>query len=1241
MARNYSRVKRKPTMQTLSRLSKQIFAVAIVAAMLAASLPSDVWAVLRVPVNIGKAPVGFNAAVAAGGVHGSDFLSMGRMNLGDQAVSLTGALKTSGVQTTAPSSPVETAAAVMRSGAAVSQAAALEALPVIERHPVLGIISELQSKGVNLNDGPRSSEDIAALREAIESNVPNGRAKRDMLAFAQSLSAPGGAGSAAIGRTFDGSVNGGGSSAIEPAVEAAKAAGLAAWLSRSWVPKFGFGGMLKRYVENNRRKTSTIDTGLLELKSGQMRYVPSPEALPESTQEVAPQPDRIIGQDRAMKSLEWGLRMKGRGHNVIVTGADGVGRETAVRQILSEIAPTKETPRDIVSASNFTNSDDPVILEFAPGSGKAFRAALKKTVATLKQVLPQQLSRGPYAEQKQKLHQAWEAKSEASQKAIHERFAQITDESGRIGLALLNMTDAEGNPTGEVAVALTIDGKAVQSADIKAVIEKAAADESIPADQKMTSAKITAFQTKKKAEVAEAMKEFQSMMARTHREHMAVHQQMDAIDQQVAGSVIQELAMSLVPLTEDQEMTAFRGRMLKRQQKFDGEVAKVRIRDNFGVEIQENNDGLTVTPLFRDPNPAEENPLIAGIKAQLGADARIAGLDGLGGPIPITGPESFEKLKAQFNQGDAMLIPAELTWEQVSEAASEAARQFVDPFNAMGRENQTDFESLPEPSAASRKAQHYLQAMVNQWLRHYDEFLPTEAPEGMDPMTAAMLQTQKKDPSELYRASVLSTNEPGSGAPVVFEHSPTFKRLFGIAEGGKQIMLMPGAGAVKQDTPGGPKLLSGSLIKANGGYLVLDLMDVLTQQGVYQALMGMLRTGKAQIGEEGIMSVLLDRGDVFEVPINVKIIFIGSSYLKMLLSQHDQDFGRLFKASAEFKRAIDISAGMLQGYVQFMANQIAARSDKLMHFTKGAISGMIEYAADQAESNEKLTASFGSLYNMMLEATSFAEAAGRKEVSGADVAEAVSERLERESAMMRGYQELYWKDVFHVDIEGSKVGQINALSVYGSFGMPGRTTVVAVNTGPPGVFQLDRDVGWSGESFKKGGVTITSFLFQTFGENEDTFPAHVRISKEQLYGGIDGDSSTSTQIYAALSALSGVPIRQGIALTGSADQFGNVQAIGGVNLKIKGYFDVVKKKLAAKGEVMTGEQGIMIPRSNVADLTLPQEIIDAVEAGTFHIWAVDNVRQGMEILTGESYAEVIAKGQKRLAKMRKKRKGGK
>ncbi|MDE2143352.1 MAG: AAA family ATPase, partial [Elusimicrobia bacterium] len=532
--------------------------------------------------------------------------------------------------------------------------------------------------------------------------------------------------------------------------------------------------------------------------------------------------------------------------------------------------------------------------------------------------------------------------------------------------------------------------------------------------------------------------------------------------------------------------------------------------------------------------------------------------------------------------------------------------------------------SKPMPGAESRKALGYVQSLANFAAQNYKIFMGLkEGGEGIKPMPGS----RPLDPEDFFRVSVLSDNSGSKGAPVVWEQNPTYERLFGAADGNQRNMVIPGVGVVKADGPGGPTFKTGSYMKANGGYLVLRAMDALKNPGVWQALMHAVRTGQAEVAEGGYLGMASMKGDIYHLPAKVKVILVGSPTIQMLLSQHDEDFVTNFQGVAQFQPTIRITEEAVAGFMNFLKHSVAGSAGQIMDLSRDAVVRVLEHAARLADSNQYFTAQFGAVHGLLQEASYWAQKAGRSEVRAEDVDQALKEKIDREEVHFKRMAELYQNNTFRIDTQGFAVGQGNGLAVMGSKGVQMRVTVTA-GPGEPGIVSTDRDSGSTGKSFNKALGNVHGFFMHEFGQKK-ALKAAISVSYEQNYGGIDGDSATSTEIYTIMSALSGVPINQKFAYTGSADQFGNVQAIGGVNEKIEGFFELCKSR------GLTGDQGVVIPRTNVKDLALNPEVSKAIAEGKFHIYAVDHISQGLEIITGVAYQTIKEKTAARLAQIAK------
>lgn len=464
-----------------------------------------------------------------------------------------------------------------------------------------------------------------------------------------------------------------------------------------------------------------------------------------------------------------------------------------------------------------------------------------------------------------------------------------------------------------------------------------------------------------------------------------------------------------------------------------------------------------------------------------------------------------------------------------------------------------------------------------------------------------------------YKVNILVDNALQKGGPVIMDTNPSYYNVFGRIE--------------KRSVMGGlftdfTMIQAGSLLKANGGYLILNVDTVFQNPYVWEALKRSLRTQKIQIEDVneqfGFSSVTSMKPE--PIPLDVKVILIGRSDYFQYLQANDDSFRKSFKVRADFDYEVDRSEVVEKQYTAFIARLCNERN--LPPFTSDGVVEILALSTRLADDQTKLSLQFGELVGLIMEAAHYSQKNGHEAITGTDVRNAIAERYFRMSLVEEKIQERYDRGTILVNTTGEKVGQINGLAVYSigetSFGKPVRITATTF-MGKAGVVNIERMAKLSGKTYDKGVYIISGYLGNVFAQD---YPLSLSISItfEQSYGGVDGDSASSTELYAILSTLSGFPIKQGIAVTGSVNQFGEIQPIGGVNEKIEGFFKVCLQK------GLTGEQGVMIPASNVEQLMLNHELIEAVETGKFNIWSVQTVAEGIEILTGTPAGEMNKKG---------------
>jgi len=448
---------------------------------------------------------------------------------------------------------------------------------------------------------------------------------------------------------------------------------------------------------------------------------------------------------------------------------------------------------------------------------------------------------------------------------------------------------------------------------------------------------------------------------------------------------------------------------------------------------------------------------------------------------------------------------------------------------------------------------------------------------------------------------------------VIYEDNPTYQNLIGRVE------YIPQMGALITDFN---LIKPGALHRANGGYLLLEASKIFTHAFAWEGLKRALNSGQIRIESPGQMLTQISTVSLEPepIPLDVKVALVGDSMLYYALSELDPDFCELFRVAADFDGQMDWDSESQQRYAQLIGNLI--RQDDLRPFDRGAVARVIEQSARMVEDAEKLTTQMKDVANLLREADHWASQVERDIVTVEDVQKAIDAHEYRSDRLRERIQENILRESILIDTEGEKVGQVNGLSVIQlgdfSFGRPSRITA-NVRMGEGEVVDIEREVELGGALHSKGVMILTSFLGSRYGQDHPLSLSGSLVF-EQSYGEVDGDSASSTEFYALLSAISKVPIKQSLAVTGSVNQHGQVQAIGGVNQKIEGYFDIC----AARG--LTGDQGVLIPSSNVKHLMLRQDVAQAVVEGNFHVYPIEMVDQGIEVLTGVPAGEADDEG---------------
>ena len=500
-----------------------------------------------------------------------------------------------------------------------------------------------------------------------------------------------------------------------------------------------------------------------------------------------------------------------------------------------------------------------------------------------------------------------------------------------------------------------------------------------------------------------------------------------------------------------------------------------------------------------------------------------------------------------------------------------------------------------------QKVVDFLKAINQDIIQNIETFAMESIPQPNMPVNPMM---QREKPWEKYRVNLLVDNSELEGAPVISDSNPSFYNLFGKLEYENQFGMMHTDHTL---------IKPGLMHKANGGYLILQVRDLLQNPIIWDSFKKVLRTKKVYVDtlkDYQLNAVALAGLKPEPVPVKVKVILVGSAGVYQQLLTCDEDFRKLFKVKVEFEDDAprnDTNMNMIASYIHSFCEY-----EKLPHFNPGAVSKVIEYCSRQVENQTKISTQLSDICELLAESCTWAKMENAKVVTADYVRKAVKERIERVNRYDERLVEMIQNGTIMIDTSGEKVGQINGLSVMKlgdfSFGKPAKITA---NTyaGKTGIVNIEREVSMSGTSHSKGVMILSAYIGEKFAQKAP-LSLSASLCFEQLYSGVDGDSASSTELYALLSSLANLPIKQSLAVTGSVNQKGEIQPIGGVTDKIEGFFEICKLR------GLTGEQGVIIPYQNIKNLTLNDEVIQAVKDGNFHIYPVKTIDEGIEILTG-------------------------
>ncbi len=510
----------------------------------------------------------------------------------------------------------------------------------------------------------------------------------------------------------------------------------------------------------------------------------------------------------------------------------------------------------------------------------------------------------------------------------------------------------------------------------------------------------------------------------------------------------------------------------------------------------------------------------------------------------------------------------------------------------------------------SEKVRKYLEAMLEDMADNLHIFRTQQQPPGMPGMMPIMPQP---DPFQPYQVNLIVDNSDQKGPPIIIESYPTYRNLFGSIE-----RVVDRTGVWRTDFS---KIKAGSLIKANGGYLVINLLDAVTEPGVWQGLKRALKSRKLEIQTYDPFYLFTTTGLKPEpIELDVKVVVISDYYLYYLLNYYDEEVRKIFKVRADFDTAMDKTDEAIAQFAAFIKRK--TDEDKLRPFDRTGIAALVEHAVRMTGRQEKISTSFPDITDLIREADFYAAQDNSPVIKDSHVDKAIDARIFRSNMVEEHIQEMIDRGTLLIDVDGAVVGQVNGLAVYQlgdySFGKPTRITA-STSMGRAGIINIEREADLSGATHNKGVLIMAGYLRKKYAQDKP-LTMSASIAFEQSYSGVDGDSASSTEVYALLSSLSGVPIKQSIAVTGSVNQKGEIQAIGGVNEKIEGFYDCCKRL------GLTGAQGVIIPQANVKDLMLRKDVVEAVKKGKFHIYPVKTIDEGIEILTDMKAGELQADG---------------
>lgn len=511
------------------------------------------------------------------------------------------------------------------------------------------------------------------------------------------------------------------------------------------------------------------------------------------------------------------------------------------------------------------------------------------------------------------------------------------------------------------------------------------------------------------------------------------------------------------------------------------------------------------------------------------------------------------------------------------------------------------------------KVKSYINDLCGDIVQNISKFKSTGDENSQNPMALLGFMGPKNDAKFFvrYGVNLLIDNSECTECRVINENNPTYYNLTGSIDYKNEIGSL---------TTSFMEIKPGSLHKANGGFIIINAKDLISSPFSWECLKRSLKTGKISIESLNKQYGYLVTSNLKPEPIelDIKVVLIGDNYIYNIMYSYEEDFRNLFKIMADFDIEINKNEENIYKIIKLISNQ--CKEQNLKHFDRSAIERILQYSVRLSDDKEKLTAKFNKIVDLIYESEALSDESS-KYVNKQDVEKAISQKRYRNNKYEEKLNEMFKDGTLLIDIDGTKIGQINGLAVMGtgeySFGKPSKITA-STYKGRRGIINIEREIKQSGSIHDKGVLILTGYLGERYGK-EKPLSISTSITFEQNYCGVDGDSASSTELYAVISSISKIPIKQYIAVTGSVSQKGEIQPIGGINEKIEGFFDVCK----IKG--LNGKQGVMMPIQNVKNLMLKDEVIEAVKNGEFSIYAISNIEEGLEILTGMPIEEIDKK----------------